>query len=153
VAGGEHPRFPGYLDNVRQTYRDHPAISWLGFVPESKLREVFSRATIVVLPYTASTGSSSVLYRAAAWGRPVVVSDLPELRATSQEEGLLVEFFSHNDMSSLTGSLQRLLFNPSLRTAQAHHNHHIISSRLTLSDTCQAYQRAFDLALTMPYTY
>jgi glycosyltransferase involved in cell wall biosynthesis len=148
IAGGEHPRFPGYLDHMRQRYGEHPAISWLGFVPEHELREVFARAMLVVLPYTATTGSSGVLYRAAAWGRPIIASDLPELRATAEEEGLLVQFCPSGDAAALLASVLHLLSDPLLRAAQVNHNHHIIANHLTLTNTCQSYLRAFDLALS-----
>lgn len=42
---------------------------------------------VVVPPYTATTGASSVLRRSAALGRPVVASDLPDLRADAEEAG------------------------------------------------------------------
>ncbi len=147
IVGGEHPRFPGYRDRLQRIYGNCSAIQWLGFVPEHQLREVFSRATLVVLPYTATTGSSSVLYRAVAWGRPVIASDLPELRATAEEQGLHVQFFTSGDQTALSASLLYLLSNPELRAAQADHNLRIIASRLTLSDTCRAYLKAFDIAL------
>ncbi len=147
VAGSEHPRFPAYLDRVRHIFGEHPAVHWLGYVPEAELRTIFARATIVVLPYIATTGSSSVLYRAVGWGRPVVASDLPELRAISEEERLWIEFFPHGDAAGLAAALERLLADPAQRTAQAHHNYHIVMRHLTLAHTCQAYLRAFDLAL------
>jgi glycosyltransferase involved in cell wall biosynthesis len=149
VAGGEHPRFPGYLDDVRQAYNDHPGIAWVGFVPECALRAVFARATAVVLPYSATTGSSGVLYRAAAWGRPIVASNLPELRATAEEEGLLVQFCPPGDTSAFVAAILRLLSDPVLRSTQTEHNRNIITSRLTLSETCRSYLHAFDLALTV----
>jgi glycosyltransferase involved in cell wall biosynthesis len=145
VAGAEHPRFPGYIDGVRRARGDHPAIRWLGCVPEPALRDVFAQASIVVLPYTAATGSSSVLHRAVAWGRPVVLSDLPEMRAVMEEENLRAEFFHNGDRNSLIAAVERLLADPSLRTAQAYHNYQI-TTRMTLEDTCRAYLRAFELA-------
>mgnify|MGYP000158755591 CR=1 FL=1 len=48
-----------------------------------RLRGLFARASVVVLPYLASTGASSVVHRAAAWGRPLIASDLPDLRAVA----------------------------------------------------------------------
>ena len=145
VAGAEHPRFPGYVDSVRSAFGNHPAIRWLGYVPEPALRDVFSRASMVVLPYTAATGSSSVLHRAVAWGRPVVLSDLPEMRAVIEEENLRAEFFASGDRNSLIAAIERLLADPSLRTAQAHHNYQV-TLRMTLEDTCRAYLHAFALA-------
>ena len=148
VAGAGHPRFPGYVDSVRSAFGNYPAIRWLGYVPEPSLRDMFSRASMVVLPYTAATGSSSVLHRAAAWGRPVVLSDLPEMRAVIEEENLRAEFFASGDRNSLIAAIERLLAAPALRTAQAHHNYQV-TLRMTLEDTCRAYLRAFALAMAL----
>jgi hypothetical protein len=109
---------------------------------------VFSRSALVVLPYTAATGSSSVLHRAVAWGRPVVLSDLPEMRAVVEEENLRAEFFASGDRNGLFAAVERLLADASLRTAQAHHNYQV-TLRMTLEDTCRAYLRAFALAISL----
>ena len=148
VAGAEHPRFPGYVDDVRKTLGDQPAIRWLGNVPESALRDMFSRASMVVLPYTAATGSSSVLHRAVAWGRPVVLSDLPEMRAAIEEENLRAEFFASGDRNSLIAAIERLLTDPALGISLAYHNYQA-TARMTLEDTCRAYLRAFALAMAL----
>jgi glycosyltransferase involved in cell wall biosynthesis len=147
IAGGEHPRFPGYLKDIKRSYRDNPAIRWLGYVPENELRQVFSRATLVVLPSIATTGSSSVLYRAAAWGRAIIASDLPELRAVTNEEKLWIEFFPSGDEDNLRITIERLLMDTAQRKAQAHHNYKIIKEHLTLTHTSQAYLQAFELVL------
>lgn len=146
IAGAEHPRFPGYLDQVRQSNGDRPAVRWLGSIPEAELSSLFGSSSIVVLPYTATTGSSSVLYRAAAWGRPVVSSDLPELRAAASEAGLQVEFFRSSNLDSLVDSLNILLSNPERGQAQARHNLKAVA-RTTPEETSHAYLRAFNFAL------
>jgi glycosyltransferase involved in cell wall biosynthesis len=147
IAGSDHHRFPGYLARVRESFGNHEGVRWLGPVPEPALRELFARATIVTLPYRASTGSSSVLYRAAGWGRPVVASDLPELRATADEPNLEVEFFRNGDPAGLKAALERLFGDPDLRANRARHNLIAVQRGLTLTHTSQAYLHAFDLAL------
>ena len=148
VAGAEHPRFPRYVDDVRNALGDQPAIRWLGNIPEPALRDMFSRASMVVLPYTAATGSSSVLHRAVAWGRPVVLSDLPEMRAAVEEENLRAEFFASGDRNSLVAAIERLLADPAQGTSLAYHNYQVIA-RMTMEDTCRAYLRAFALAMAL----
>ena len=78
-----------------------PGVSWPGQVPEEQVQALFSRAQIVVLPYTASTGSSSVMYQSAMWGRAMVASDLPEIRSVADESGLEIEFFKNRDVSRI----------------------------------------------------
>ena len=147
IAGVENPRFPGYMRRVQHAFGEHPAVRWLGYVPETELRCIFARATIVVLPYLATTGASSVLYRAAGWGRPIVATDLPELQASAEEERLWIEFFPKGDAASLAATLERLLADPELRAEQAQHNYFTVGRHLMLADTCRAYLNAFDLAL------
>jgi glycosyltransferase involved in cell wall biosynthesis len=148
IAGEEHPRFPGYLQRLQSTIGKHPAVRWLGYVSENELGEVFGRAAIVVVPRTATTGSSSVLYRAAAWGRPIIASNLPELRAIAEEEKLWVEFFSNGDSTSLKNTLERLLIDDAARKAQALHNYQVVKEHLTLAHTCRSYLQAFELVLS-----
>lgn len=146
VAGAEHPRFPGYADSLRQDYAALPGVRWLGQVPENQIRGMFGRAQLVILPYLASTGSSSVLYQAAMWGRAIVASDLPETRNAAAESGLQVQFFKNRDAASLVGAIQSLLDEPMRRHTQAGHNFYAIQRRRP-EVTCRAYLQAFNLAL------
>ncbi len=146
IAGAEHPRFPGYLEALRREYGWLPGVHWIGHVPEEQIRDLFARVQLVVLPYLASTGSSSVLYQAAVWGRALVVSDLPELRAAAGESGLEVTLFKNRDAPSLAAAIQELLDSPGRRCAQAEHNFYAIQHRPPEA-TGYAYLRAFNLAL------
>ncbi len=147
VAGEDHARYPGYLQGIRAKYSHLPGVCWLGPIPEAGLRDLFARAKVVALPYLATTGSSSVLYRAAAWGRSVVCSDLPELRAAAAEAGLQVEFHDCGDATSLARALERLLRDRRLRFCQVRQNFQVVT-RYSLEATSMAYLRAFSLALT-----
>jgi glycosyltransferase involved in cell wall biosynthesis len=146
IAGAEHPRFPGYMEHVRQQARDLNGVRWLGYVPESQVRELFRRSQVVVLPYAAATGSSSVLYQAVMWGRPVVASGLPELRAAVDEAGLCANFFAPGDTRGLAAALEQLVRCPAQRAEQVQWNHLAIS-RLSMEQTCHAYLHAFTLAM------
>lgn len=145
IAGAPHPRFPGYPQQVRQAFSDLTSVRWLEGVPEAELKDLFARATMLALPYTATTGSSSVLYRAATWGRAVVASDLPELRASAEEAGLRLAYFRSGDAVHLAKALERLLTVPQERRGLAQHNFQV-AERLTLEETCRLYQHTFDLA-------
>jgi glycosyltransferase involved in cell wall biosynthesis len=151
VAGAEHPRFPGYMTDMQQRYRDLTGVRWVGHIPEADVREVFRQCQVVVLPYTAATGSSSVLYQAMVWGRPIVVSSLPELRCAVDEAGLLAEFFRSGDVAGLADAIERLLGSRELRKRQAVWNFHAIC-RHHLDETCRAYLQAFNLALKVRST-
>ena len=146
IAGTAHARFPEYGQELKANFNGAHGIHWLGQVSEDEVKTLFRRAQIIVLPYAASTGSSSVLYQAATWGRPVVASDLSEIRRMALENNLRVEFFENNNPESLHRSLRLLLSMPSLRRAQAEHNFSAIQS-LRPRATCHRYIKAFNRAL------
>jgi len=146
VAGTVHTRFPNYGQDLRTRFNGTHGIHWLGQVSEDEVKNLFRRAKIVILPYAASTGSSSVLYQAATWGRAVIASDLHEIRKLTVENNLQVEFFESNRVEKLCDSIRRLLKSPSLRLQQAQHNFHSIQ-HLRPKATCHRYIQAFNRAL------
>ncbi len=140
VAGGDHPRLPEYGPRLRRRLDGVPGLRWTGPVPEAAIRELFRRSTLLVLPYRASLGASSVLYRAAAWGRPVVASDLPALREAAADAGLQVNWVPPGDVESLAETLAGLLARPELRAEQARQNLRAMGP-LTLEAVAGAYGR------------
>jgi glycosyltransferase involved in cell wall biosynthesis len=146
IAGTAHARFPNYANELKTRFGRADGIEWLGQVSEDHVKDLFQRAQIVVLPYAASTGSSSVLYQAATWGRAIVASDLSEIRNLTLENNLQVQFFESNNLEGLHHSLRLLITSPALRRAQAHHNFNEIQ-HLRPKATCHRYIRAFNRAL------
>jgi glycosyltransferase involved in cell wall biosynthesis len=149
IAGSDHPRFPGYLADVRASLNGAHSngVRWLGPQPESQLRDVFARARVVALPYTATTGASSVLHRAAAFGRPVIASDLPDIRAVAEEEDLRLEYVPPSDSRALAEALARLLASPARQRELAAHNLSVMQS-MTLDHTCARYVGLFERVLS-----
>lgn len=146
IAGTAHTRFPDYGRELKACFNGSHGIQWLGQVSEDEVQGLFQRAQIVVLPYTASTGSSSVLYQAATWGRAVVASDLSETRKLALEADLQVQFFENNNLQSLYDSIRCLLDSPSLRRSQARHNFDAIQP-LRPKATAYRYIEVFNRAL------
>jgi glycosyltransferase involved in cell wall biosynthesis len=146
IAGTAHTRFPNYADELKNRFGEADGIRWLGQVPEENVKDLFRNARIVVLPYAASTGSSSVLYQAATWGRAMVASDLSEIRKVTLENDLQVQFFENNQVERLCEAIRLLLHSPSLRRAQAQHNFRSIQ-HLRPKATCYRYIKAFNYAL------
>jgi glycosyltransferase involved in cell wall biosynthesis len=146
IAGTDHIRFPYYAEQLKRRFRNVAGVHWLGETPEDQVMELFRRAQLVVLPYTASTGSSSVLYQAATWGRAVVASDLDEIRKLADESELRVEFFRRGDAGSLRNSIQTMLSSPEKRKSQTRHNFSSIQ-RTRPHETCRKYFQAFNCAL------
>jgi len=146
IAGTEHPRFPGYENSLRNEFGSIPGLSWPGQVPEDQVPALFSRAQIVVLPYTATTGSSSVMYQSAALGRAMVASDLPEIRSVANERGLEIEYFKNRDVAGLAKAIQSLLDSPGLRKTQLMQNYRAIQTTPP-EETARLYIQAFNQAL------
>lgn len=146
IAGVAHARFPNYASDLKIRFNGTHNIQWLGQVAEENVIELFRRAQIVVLPYTASTGSSSVLYQAATWGRPIVVSDLNENQKLARENDLQLQFFESGNVESLQNSIRIMLNSPQLRSAQAKHNFNSIQ-RVRPSAIGNHYMEAFNRAL------
>jgi glycosyltransferase involved in cell wall biosynthesis len=112
VAGSDHPRFPGYFAQVRSAYAALPGVTWLQNVPEAQVPQLFEEARVVALPYTATTGASSVLLRAAAYGRPVVAYALPQLQALAADDDLEVAFAPQGNDRAFGELLCTLLNDP-----------------------------------------
>ena len=146
IAGSDHARFPDYARQLKIRFGTVDGVNWLGQTSEDQVMDLFRCAQIVVLPYSASTGSSSVLYQAATWGRAVVVSDLSEIKKLVAESGLQVEFFKNGDVHSLCNSLRALLASQEKRNEQAIHNFKAIQ-RTRPHETCGKYIQAFNRAL------
>ena len=146
IAGGDHARYPGYLDSLRREVGEAPGVRWLGRLSEPEVKVAFATASVVVLPYTATTGASSVLHRAATYGRPVIASDLPDLRAVAEEEDLRVTFVPPHGVDELTQALRELLADRSRREDIGRHNVRAMA-RISWSATSRRYADLFQAVL------
>lgn len=122
IAGSDHPRYPGYGVQLQASTNGQTGLRWRGPQTEAELQTALAETRVVVLPYLATSGASSVLHRAAAAGRPIVASDLPDLRATTEDSLLRAEFVPPGDRDVLAQHLIHLLQQPALAEAQATHN-------------------------------
>ena len=147
VAGAEHTRFPSYAREMKVRCDNIAGVLWLGQVAENDVMALFRRAQIVVLPYAASTGASSVIYQAATWGRSLVASDLKEIHTLVAENNLAVQFFKNGDRGSLHAEISKLLRSPDLRKMQTHHNFKSIQHARP-QETCFRYIEVFNRVLT-----
>ena len=147
IAGAEHARFPHYARGLKERFDRMSGIVWLGQVPEERVINLFRESQIVVVPYQASTGSSSVLYQAATWGRSIVASDLREIRTLADEGNLQVEFFKTGSTDSLSDAIQTLLNSSQKRRQQTRHNFSSVlhtCPEVTGRKYIQAFNRAFE---------
>ena len=148
IAGAEHARFSNYTRELKTRFAETEmhGVRWLGQIPEDQVMNLFRESQIIVLPYTASTGSSSVLYQAATWGRAIIASDLEEICTLASENNLQIEFFQAGNIESLCTSIQNLLDSPQKRRLQAEHNFKSILPARP-GETGKRYISAFNRAL------
>ena len=78
---------------------DH--IRFLGYVPEEAIADLFREASLAVMPYTSSAGSSGVAHLAAQYGVPVIASGIQDFRELAEHEGIAMRFFTPGDVDSL----------------------------------------------------
>jgi glycosyltransferase involved in cell wall biosynthesis len=146
IAGAGHTRFPNYARELKNRFGGLGGISWMGQVPEDQVKDLFRNSQIVVVPYIASTGSSSVLYQAATWGRAIVASDLNEICTLAHESNLQVEFFQTGSTDSLYQAIHTLLDSSQKRHRQAEHNFKSVLPTRP-EETGKKYIRAFNRVL------
>src|SRR5690606_22297946 len=108
VAGSDSPIARGYLDQMKQTCADLPNVRFTGYVAEEDVPGIFQAATVVVFPYTSTTGSSGVLHQAGSYGRAVVLPKIGDFAEVITEEGYDGEFFNPTDAQTLAGAIARI---------------------------------------------
>jgi glycosyltransferase involved in cell wall biosynthesis len=140
VAGGDHPRYPGFMADCRRRHGLNG--SWIGYVPPEQLGALFAQATVVVVPPRASTGSSGVIYRAMSNGRAVLASDLHDYRGLAEDENLELSWFQPGNVTGLTDALEALLDDGARRKHVVTHNLDVMR-RLGPSQTVDAYLTQF----------
>ncbi|MEE1898220.1 glycosyltransferase [Flavobacterium rakeshii] len=115
IAGTDSPNTPGYLDAVQKKYSHVRGITFTGYVEEHDVERIFTESTVVVFPYTATTGSSGVLHQAGSYGKAVVMPDLGDLALLIEDEGYRGEFFNPACASSLSIAIENILVNDAYR--------------------------------------
>ena len=139
VAGSSHPNFPGYLDEfVKATI---PKVTFLGYVREEDLARVFGMADVVVLPYLTATGTSGVFHLACGYGKPVVASDLPEIREMVAE-GASALLVPPSDVVALKDAILKVLFNEEIAAKMSEQNL-MFAQREQWSIVAEAYEEAY----------
>lgn len=84
------------------------------YIDDSELKDLFSRAAVVVYPYISAT-QSGVTSIASYFGKPMVLSDLPFFKQTCEDyQG--IEFFTTGDSEALAAAIERSLQAPQAST-------------------------------------
>ena len=82
---------------------------------ENDVERIFTDSTIVVFPYTSTTGSSGVLHQAGSYGKAVIMPDLGDLALLIKDEGYKGEFFNPESADSLAIAIDKIISNDTYR--------------------------------------
>jgi glycosyltransferase involved in cell wall biosynthesis len=111
IGGGDHPKTAGYVQSMAQQHANE-RIHFLGYVPEDAIPDLFRDASLAVMPYTSSAGSSGVAHLAAQYGVPVIASGIRDFRDLAEHEGIAMHFFTPGDADSLVEEMLLALNSP-----------------------------------------
>jgi glycosyltransferase involved in cell wall biosynthesis len=138
IAGTDSPNTPGYLAGVQQQYAQVKNLRFTGYVPEEAVAGLFTDSTVVIFPYTSTTGSSGVLHQAGEYGKAVVLPRLGDLAELVTEEGYSGEFFEPGNIDSLVNAISTLLDNAPYREEMGMRNY-LAAQGLPMADVVDWY--------------
>ncbi|MFV0260495.1 MAG: glycosyltransferase [Acidimicrobiales bacterium] len=122
IAGTSAANSPGYLEQVQAGLDPDLPVRFTGYVAEDDVPELFERSTMVVFPYSSTTGSSGPLHSAGGAGRPAVLPAIGDFVAVIEEEGFTGELFEPGDPMSLAAAMAHLLDDPEYAAELGEHN-------------------------------
>ncbi len=143
IAGTDSPNTPGYLDEMKEKYSNVEGLIFTGYVEEEDVPIIFGESTVVVFPYTSTTGSSGVLHQAGSYGKAVIMPNLGDLTDLIQDEGYRGAFFEADDVISLAGAIKEVVTNDAYRLELAKANYKAASS-LPMSEIADMYLQYFE---------
>ncbi len=146
IAGTDNPNVKGYLAAVQKKYAHIPNIRFTGYVPEEDVPKIFGDSTVVVFPYTSTTGSSGVLHQASSYGKAAILPNIGDLATLVEEEGYTGAFFQPDDVDSLADAIYELLTDDTRRIKIAQQNYFAAIS-VSMSDISSWYMLHFRMLM------
>ena len=144
IAGTNNMNSLGYIEGLRARYCNHPKIEFKGYVEEQDIPELFGTSSLLVMPYTSATGASGVANLAAAYGVPIICSDVPDFREMGNSGDLAIRFYPVGNKDALARNMLELLENEQEQREMAEQNFSA-ALRMTMPQIIRQYVRAFDL--------
>jgi glycosyltransferase involved in cell wall biosynthesis len=138
IAGTDNPNAIGYLNRIKKNYNGLNDIHFTGYVEEVDVPTIFKKSTVVVFPYTSTTGSSGILHQAGSYGKAVVLPNIGDLSKLVEEEGYRGEFFDPENVNSLANAIERVLLSNRYRRILGEKNY-IASASLPMADITDWY--------------
>ena len=146
VAGTNNPNTPNYLQSVKQKYQNLEMLTFTGYVAEENVAKLFNDSSVVVFPYTATTGSSGVLHQAGSYGKAVVLPNIGDFKEVLEEEAYNGEFFNPNDIDSLAEAIKKIISNDAYRIELGKNNYKA-ATNFPMNKICKLYLEAFKKAV------
>lgn len=109
IAGTDNPNVPGYLESMAEKYKRVPQLRFTGYVEECDVASLFQESTVVVFPYTSTTGSSGVLHQAGSYGKAVIMPNLGDLAMLVIKEGYRGQFFEPESVTGLARAIKKIV--------------------------------------------
>lgn len=115
IAGTDNPNVKGYLDSVKERYREMKNVTFTGYVAEEQVESIFKESTFVIFPYTTTTGSSGILHQAGSYARACILPKIDDLERVVEEEGYGGAYFETDNAQSLADAVAHLIEHPEER--------------------------------------
>jgi len=144
IAGGDHPKTPGYVASIAEKCRQDKRIEFTVYIPEDAIPPLFRGASLAVMPYSSSAGSSGVAHLACEYGVPIIASDIPDFQELADQEGLAIDLYESGNVASLADRMLQLLQSPERLAAMARQNFSA-ALRMSMPEIIRQYIRSFDL--------
>ncbi|MGO8794731.1 MAG: glycosyltransferase [Candidatus Sulfotelmatobacter sp.] len=141
IGGGDHPKTQGYVASMAQRHASD-RISFLGYVPESNIPGLFRDASLAVMPYTSSAGSSGVAHLAAQYGVPVIATRIQDFEELAEHERIAIRYFTPGDVDSLVEQMLLCLNSPHVLQEMAWQNY-AAGVAMSMPRIVQDYIRSF----------
>ena len=145
LVGGTDPDNPGSIAfDVLNEWNTLPNVEWLG--PQKDMATIYKEADIVCLP-SYREGLPRVLLEAAAYGIPLVASDVPGNReiCVHEQTGLLVH---PQDAGSLGDALIRLIEDQYLRRQLGVNARALVEKRFSMNTILRQTARFYEQITT-----
>jgi glycosyltransferase involved in cell wall biosynthesis len=144
VAGANHHTKPGYWESIRDSHNLGSRVEFRGYVPEEAIPELFSTASVVVMPYDSATGSSGPAHQACEYGVPIVCADIADFRDMATDEDMAISFYKVGNAANLADELTAILRSPEQQRRMAEQNFSA-AIQMTLPSVVRNYLRWFEL--------
>jgi glycosyltransferase involved in cell wall biosynthesis len=133
VIAGDNTQEPRYFERLKQRF-SNDQILFLGYVEKKVKCALYANAFLYVLP-SEIEGLPQTLLEAAAYGCPVLASDIPENLKVLGENGF---YFRRGDAEDLANKLEYLLKNPETLTSHVAFLKDLIKQTYSWGRTCSA---------------